>query len=110
MTQASSVRGGVALTWIKSVEIPRGDLDPRPVEHDAAAIITRLGRWGFLQAMSRRIRFGDKDASVARIGADLVAATAGEMELVDVGDRIELGRPVPELFGDEMDHQSLALH
>jgi hypothetical protein len=49
-------------------------------------------------------------AAVARIGADLVAAAAGQVELVDVGDGIELGRPVPELLGDEMDHQPLALH
>ena len=51
------------------------------------------------------------DAPVARIGAHLVAAAVGQPEvLVDLGDGIELGRPVPQLLGDEMDHQALALH
>src|SRR5713226_9367874 len=93
-----------------SMEITRGDLDLGSVEHDAAAVISGLGRRTFARTMTGGVGFGHRDATVSRIGADLVAAAAGQVEAVDVGDGIELGRPVPELFGDEMDHQPLALH
>src|SRR5258708_32461793 len=96
------------------MEIPRGDLDLGPIEHDAAAVITRLGWWAFAGTMAGRVGFRhgqtSRHAAIARIGADLVAAAAGQMEVVDVGGGSALRRPVPALFGDEMDHQSLALH
>jgi len=45
------------------------------------------------------------------VGAGLVAAAMLEREgLVDLGDAVELGRPVPQPFGHEMDHQPFALH
>src|SRR5258708_37888925 len=96
------------------MEIPRGDLDLGPIEHDAAAVITRLGWWAFAGTMAGRVGFRhgqtSRHAAIARVGADLVAAAAGQVEVVDVGDGIELGRPVPELLGDKMDNFLFALY
>ena len=52
---------------------------------------------------------GRGHAAVARVGADLVAAAAIQVELVDLGDRIEVGRPVPQLLGNDVDHVAVLL-
>ena len=58
--------------------------------------------------MARGVGFGDCHAAVAWVGAGFVAAAGDEMEgLVDIGDAVEIGRPVPELFSDEMDHDMI---
>ena len=90
------------------MEIARGDLDLRPVEDDAAAIVPRLGGRTFARAMARGIGFRDLQPAIARIGADLIAAAVGQVQRVERGDRIELGREVLQLLGDEMDHDIVA--
>ena len=78
-----------------------------PVEMDAAAVVGRLGRWAFLDAMPGGVGFGRAGrASTDRCGPGRrgpCAARSGRR----VGDAVEIGRPVPQLLGDEMDHDAL---
>ena len=75
---------------------------------DAAAVVGRLLAAGFSE-MRPRLRLV---ARVRRRGTGLVAAARAQLEVaVEVGDAVEIGRPVPQLLDHEMDHDAVpALH